>query len=119
MIAYYMTVDGTSLPGITYNFTEHRVIDGQTIKLEVAEATGVELVVKARNKDNMLLWDESAGQAVEVSKESNYSIGDLLVADRYVQDGKVIYDNMELKSSYAYKNTGVTLKYMNRDRRSC
>lgn len=112
------TVDGTSLPGITYNLTEHRVIDKQTIKFdkpEVTEATGVELVVKARNEDNMLLWDESTGQAVKVSKESNYSIGELLVADRHVQDDKVIYDNMKLKSSYAYKNVGVTLKYMNRD----
>lgn len=109
------TVDGTVLPGITYNFTEHRTIEGQSIKFdtsEVIDGTNVELVVKAVNKSNMILWDESAGQAVEVSKESNYSIGDLLVADRHVQDDKVVYDNMQLKSSYAYKNTGVTLKYL-------
>ena len=108
-------VDGIALPGITYNFTEHRTIEGQTVKFDTSKAvdgTGVELVVKARNEHNMILWDESAGQAVEVSKTSNFSIGDILVADRHVQDNKVVYDNMQLKSSYAYKNTGVTLKYL-------
>lgn len=111
-------VDGIVLPGITYNFTEHRTIEGQTVKFDTSKAvdgTDVELVVKAINKHNMILWDESAGQAVEVSKTSNFSIGDLLVADRHVQDDKVVYDNMQLKSSYAYKNTGVTLKYLGKD----
>lgn len=107
------------LPGITYNFSEKRTINGVDTKLVEDDDTitsgSTELIIKAKADDKYVVWDEDIHKAVTVKGSTSYSIGDLISADRVVDENNQVkvYDNMELKSSFPYKNTGVTIKCLN------